>query len=48
MFRWVYLSFSSLPFVSLFSQLFVKASSDDHFAFFEFLFLGDGLDHRLL
>ena len=39
-FRWVYLSFSSLPLASLFSAL-CKASSDNHFACFAFLFLGD-------
>ena len=30
-----------------FFQLISKASSDSHFAFFAFLFLGDGLDHCL-
>ena len=43
--RWVYLSFSPLPFASLLFSAICKASSDNHFAF---LFLGDGFDHRLL
>ena len=38
-FRWICLSFSPLPFTSLFSQLFVKASSGNHFAFLHFFFL---------
>jgi len=46
-FKWVYLPFSPLPFTSLFSAI-CKASSDSHFAFFAFLFLGDGLDHCFL
>ena len=38
--QWVYLSLSSLPFTSfLFSAIF-KASSDNHFAFLHFFFLG--------
>ena len=41
-FKWVYLSFSLL-----FSAIF-KASSENHFAFFAFLFLGDDLDPCLL
>jgi len=36
-FRWVYLSFSPLPFESLFSAI-PKASSDNHFAFLHFFF----------
>ena len=32
-FKWVYLSFSPLPFSSLFSSPIYKASSDNHFAF---------------
>ena len=40
-----YISFSRLPFVSLLFSAICKASSDNHFAFFAFLFLGDGLDH---
>ena len=32
-FRWVYLSFSPLPFTSLLSSDVCKASSDNHFAF---------------
>ena len=39
-FRWVYLSFSSLPLASLLSSAICKASSDNHFAFLHFLFLG--------
>ena len=46
-FRWVYLSFSSLPLASLLFSTICKSSSDNHFAF-AFLFLGDGLDHCLL
>ena len=38
-FRWVYLSFSPLPFTSLFSAI-SKASSDNRFAFLHFFFLG--------
>ena len=37
-FIWVYLSFSPLPFASLPSSAFFKASSDNHFAFFHFFF----------
>ena len=37
--RWVYISFSPLPFTSLFSAI-CKASSDNHFAFLHFFFLG--------
>ena len=44
-FRWVYLSFSPLPFASLLFSAICKASSDNHFAF---LFLEDGFDHSLL
>ena len=40
-FWWVYLSFSPLPFSSLFSAI-CKAFSDNDL---RFLFLGDGLDH---
>jgi len=36
---WVYLSFSLLPFASLFTAI-CKASSDNHFAFLHFSFLG--------
>ena len=43
--KWVYLSFSPLPFVSFLFSALCRASSDSHFAFFAFLFLGDGLDH---
>ena len=43
-----YLSFSSLLFTSLLFTAVCKASSDSHFAFFAFLFHGDGLDPCLL
>jgi len=46
-FKWVYLSFSPLPFVSLLFSAICKAS-DNHFAFLLFFFLGDGLDYCLL
>ena len=36
---WVYLSFSPLPFASLFSAI-CKASLDNHFAFLHFFFFG--------
>ena len=39
-FKWVYLSFSSLPFASLLFSTICKASSDNHFAFWHFFFLG--------
>ena len=39
-FRWVYLSFSPLPLASLLFTAIVKASSDNHFAFLHFFFLG--------
>ena len=39
-FRWVYLSFSLLPFTSLLFSAICKASSDNHFAFLHFFFLG--------
>ena len=38
-FRWLYLSFSPLPFASLFSAI-CKPSSDNHFAFLHFFFVG--------
>ena len=47
-FKWEYLSFSPLPFTSLLFTAICKASSDSHFAFFAFLFLGDGPDSCLL
>ena len=47
-FRWVYLSFSSLPFISLLFSTFSEDSSDKHFAFVSFLFLRDVFDHHLL
>ena len=46
-FKWVYLSFSPLPFPSLISQLFVRPPQTT-ICLFAFLFLGDGLDHCLL
>ena len=39
-FRWVYLFFSPLPFTSLLFSAMWKDSSDDHFAFLHFFFLG--------
>ena len=39
-FRWVYLSFSPLPLASLLFSAICKASSDSHFAFLHFFFLG--------
>ena len=39
-FKWVYLSFSLLLLASLLVSAIYKASSDNHFAFFAFLFLG--------
>ena len=47
-FRWIYLSFCPLPFSSLLFSAIWKTSSDNHLAFFAFLFLGDGLDPCLL
>ena len=38
-FRWVYLSFSPLPFTSLLFSAICKASSDNHFALLQFFFL---------
>ena len=46
-FRWIYLSFSPLPFTSLLSQVFVKPPRTTIFPFC-ILFLGDGLDTCLL
>ena len=40
-FKWIYLSFSPLPFISFLFLAICKLSSDNHFAFFVFLFLGD-------
>ena len=39
-FKWVYLSFSPLPFIPLLFTAICKASSDNHFAFLHFFFLG--------
>ena len=39
-FRWIYLSFFPLPFASLHFSAICKASSDSHFAFSHFFFLG--------
>ena len=44
-FKWIYLSFSPLPFASLLFTAVCKASSDNHFGF---LFLGDSLYSCLL
>ena len=38
--KWVYLSFSPLPFTYLLFSAICKASSDNHFAFLHFFFLG--------
>ena len=38
-FKWVYLSFSPLPFTSLLFSAICKASSEHHFAFLHFFFL---------
>jgi len=46
-FKWVYLSFSPLPFTSLFSQLFVRPHQTTILVF-AFLFLGGGLNLCLL
>jgi len=47
-FKFVYLSFSPLPFMSLLFSAICKASSDSHFAFLRYFFLRDCLDHCLL
>ena len=47
-FRWVYLSLSPLPFVSPLFSAICKASSDSHFAFLHFFFLGDVFGHHFL
>ena len=39
-FRWIHLSFSLLPFTFLLFSAIFKASSDNHFAFLHFFFLG--------
>ena len=39
-FKWVYLSFSPLPLASLLFSAVYKTSSDNHFAFLHFFFLG--------
>ena len=39
-FRWIYFSFSPLPFTSLLFSAICKTSSDNHFAFLNFFFLG--------
>ena len=39
-FRWIYLSFRPLPFTSLLFSAIGKASSDNHFVFLHFFFLG--------
>ena len=47
-FRWLYISFSLFPFISLLFSAICKASSDSSIAFFAFLFLGNDFDHHLL
>ena len=47
-FKWVYLSLTPSPSFSLLFTAICKASSSSHFAFFAFLFLGNGLDHHLV
>ena len=47
-FSWVYLFFSPLPFASLLFSAICKASSNSHFAFLHFFFLGDDLHPCLL
>ena len=44
-FKWVYLSFSPLPFTSLLFRATCRASSDNHFDFLHFFFLGIVLIH---
>ena len=44
-FRWVYLSFFPLPFISLLFSAICKASSDNHFAFLHFFFSRMVLSH---
>ena len=39
-FIWIYLSFSPLPSASLLFSVMCKASSDNHYSFFNFFFLG--------
>ena len=39
-FKWVYLSFSPLPFTSLLFTAIYKASSENHFAFLHLFYLG--------
>ena len=39
-FKWVYLYYSPLPFASLLFTAICKASSDSHFGFLHFIFLG--------
>ena len=39
-FRWVYLPFSPLPFTCLLFSVICQTSSDNHFAFLHFFFLG--------
>ena len=39
-FKWLYLSFSPLPFTPFLFSAICKASSDSHFAFFHLFFLG--------
>ena len=46
-FRWVYFSFSSFLLASLLLSAIYKASSDNHFAFLHFFFLGMVLIHTI-
>ena len=39
-FKWVYISFPPLPFLSLLFRAFFQASTDNHFAFLHFFFMG--------
>ena len=45
-FKWVYLSFSPLPLASLLFSAICKSSSDNHFAFLNFFFLGMVSSHK--
>jgi len=47
-FRWIYLSFSPLPFTYLLFIPVCKASSDKNFAFLHFFFLGRSLSQALV
>jgi len=47
-FKWLYLPFSPLLFAFLLFTAICKPSSGNHFAFFAYIFHGDGLDPCLL